>query len=139
MRNKQITGWILHTLREAAWAPLGVFLFYLIARSLQLYVLFPPLDIPTHFMGGVAITYFYRVAIRRSQELVGEIPFPVQVLFGFTSTGTTTIFWEFYEYLFDLFFDSQMVRGVTDTTVDFFVGLLGAFVLSLFYRTKEKR
>ena len=82
----------------------------------------------------MVITYFYRVAIRHAQELVGEIPFPVQVLFAFTCTGTTTIFWEFYEYLFDFFFHTQMVRGVTDTTVDFLVGLLGALVVSLFYR-----
>ena len=136
MRNKQIAAWIIDTLREAAWAPLGVLLFYLVARSLQLFALFPPLDIPTHFLGGVVMTYFYRVAIRRSQELVEEIPLLIQVIFAFTCTGTTTIFWEFYEYLFDFFFDTQMVRGVTDTTVDFFVGLLGALVVSLLYRRR---
>ena len=137
MRNKQVTAWVIDTLRQAAWAPLGVFLFYLIARSLQLFSVFPPLDIPTHFMGGVVITYFYRVAIRNAQKLVGEIPFSVQVLFAFTCTGTTTIFWEFYEYLFDFFFKTHMVRGVTDTTVDFFVGLVGALAVSLLYRQQS--
>jgi hypothetical protein len=134
MRNRQIAAWISHTLRESAWAPLGVFLLYLVARSLQLYNRFPPLDIPTHFLGGVAITYFYRVAIRNAQQLVGSIPLPIQVLFAFTCAGTTMIFWEFYEYTSDFLLDSKMVRGVTDTTVDFFVGLLGALVLSIFYR-----
>jgi hypothetical protein len=134
MRNKQVTAWVIGTLGEAAWAPLAVFLFYLLARSLQLFSLFPPLDIPTHFLGGVVITYFYRVAIRNAQKLVGEIPFPIQVMFAFTCSGTTTIFWEFYEYIFDFFFDTKMVRGVTDTTVDFFVGLLGALVVTLFYK-----
>ena len=138
MRNKQIAAWIIDTLREAAWAPLGVFLFYLLARSLQLFQVFPPLDIPTHFLGGVVITYFYRVAIWNSQRLVGEIPFPIQMILAFTCTGTTTIFWEFYEYIFDFLFDTQMVRGVTDTTVDFFVGLLGALVLSVFYRRRSR-
>jgi hypothetical protein len=137
MRNRYSAAWIIDTLREAAWAPLGVFLFYLTARSLRLFQFFPPLDIPTHFLGGVVITYFYRVAIRHAQRLVGEIPFPIQVIFAFTCTGTTTIFWEFYEYIFDFFFDTQMVRGVTDTTVDFFVGLLGALVVSLFYRRRR--
>ena len=137
MRNGQVIAWVIDTLCQAAWAPIIVFLFYLVARSLQLFVLFPPLDIPTHFLGGVAITYFYRVAIRNVQRRVGEIPFPVQVLFAFTCTGTTTIFWEFYEYLFDFFFDTQMVRGVTDTTVDFFVGLLGALVFTLLYRQRS--
>ena len=137
MRNKQVAAWVGDTLREAAWAPLGVFLFYLIGRSLQLFSLFPSLDIPTHFLGGMVITYFYRVAIRNVQTLVGEIPFPVQILFAFTSAGTTMIFWEFYEYVFDYFFHTQMVRGVTDTTVDFFVGLLGALVVSLIYRRQR--
>jgi hypothetical protein len=136
MRNTQAPAWIMVTLREAAWAPLGVFIFYLIAKSLRLFLVFPPLDIPTHFLGAVAITYFYRVAIQYAQNLVGEIPLPVQVLLGFTCAGTTTILWELYEYVSDLFFQTQMVRGVTDTTVDFFVGLLGALVLSLFYRRR---
>jgi hypothetical protein len=134
MRNKQATAWIMDTLREAAWAPLGVFFFYLLAHSLQLFDLFPPADIPTHFLGGVAITYFYRVAIRNAQRLIGQIPFLVQVIFAFTCAGTTMIFWEFYEYIFDFFFHTHMVRGVTDTTVDFLVGLLGALALSIFYR-----
>ena len=137
MQNKQAAAWSIDTLRQAAWAPILVLLFYLVARSLQLFVLFPPLDIPTHFMGGVAITYFYRVAIRNAQRLVGEIPFPIRVLFAFTCTGTTTIFWEFYEYLSDLFFGTHMVRGVTDTTVDFFTGLLGALVFTLLYRQRS--
>ena len=137
MRSKEVVAWVIDTLREAAWAPIVVFLFYLVARSLQLFIYFPPLDIPTHFMGGVVITYFYRVAIRNAQRLVGEIPFPIQVLFAFTCTGTTTIFWEFYENISDYFFHSQMVRGVTDTVVDLFVGLLGALAVSLLYRRRS--
>lgn len=82
------------------------------------------------------ITYFFRVAIRHSQKLVGEIPFPIQILFAITCTGTTAILWEFYENILDFFFDTGMVRGVEDTIVDLFVGLLGALVLSLFYRRR---
>ena len=137
MRSKEVVAWVIDTLREAAWAPIVVFLFYIVARSLQLFVYFPPLDIQTHFMGGVVITYFYRVAIRNAQRLVGDIPFPIQVLFALTCTGTTTIFWEFYENISDYFFHSQMVRGVTDTVVDLFVGLLGALAVSLLYRRRS--
>ena len=136
MQNEQGTAWIMDTLREAAWAPLVVFISYLVAKSFQLFLIFPPLDIPTHFLGGVAITYFYRVAIKNTQRRVGKIPFPIQVMFAFICTGTTAIFWEFYEYISDVLFDTQMVRGVTDTTVDFFVGLLGALVLSVGYRRR---
>ena len=132
----QWSNWMFTTLREAAWAPLSVLMLYLVALHFQVFKLFPPADIPTHFLGGVAITYFYRVAIRRSQLLVGEIPFPVQVLLAFTCTGTTTIFWEGHEYVSDFFFNTQMIRGVTDTIVDFFSGLMGALILSLLYRRR---
>ena len=137
MHNRQISAWIFDTLREAAWAPLSVFGSYLLGLAFRLFEIFPFLDIPTHFLGGVAITYFYRVAIRHSQKLVGEIPSLIQILFALTCTGTTTILWEFYENAFDFFFGTQMVRGLEDTIVDLFLGLLGALVLSVFYRGRS--
>jgi hypothetical protein len=108
----------------------------LIGRSLQLFNLFPRLDIPTHFIGGVAITYFYRSAIRNSQGIVGVIPNSIQTLLAFTGTGTTIILWEFYENLVDFFFSTHMVRGLEDTILDMFLGLLGALVLTAFYRRR---
>jgi hypothetical protein len=135
--RQQLITWITATLRESAWAPLSVFGSYLLGLALGLYDLFPPLDIPTHFLGGVVITYFYRVAIRHSQKLVGEIPLAIQILFAFACTGTTTILWEFYENILDFFLRTDMVRGLQDTIVDLFLGLLGALVLSLFYRKRR--
>ena len=134
INRQQLIDWIFATLRESAWAPLSVFGFYILGLTFRLFKLFPPLDIPTHFLGGVVITYFYRSAIRHSQKLVGEIPFPIQVLFAYTCTATTTILWEFYENILDFLAGTHMVRGVQDTIVDLFVGLLGALVLSLFHK-----
>ena len=135
MNNKQkLLDWIFITLRESAWAPLSVFGFYLIGLAFHLYDLFPPMDVPTHFLGGVAITYFYRAAIRNSQNIFGDIPARVQTLFAFTCTGTTIIFWEFYENAFDYLFGTHMVRGLEDTVLDMFIGLMGALALSLLNR-----
>ena len=133
MHNKFIT-WITATLRESAWAPLAVFGFYVFGLWIDLFDNYPFIDMPTHFLGGVAITYFYRSAIRHSQEIVGEIPHPIQILFAFTCTGTTTILWELYENFMDRFFGFQMVRGLEDTIVDLILGIAGALALSLFYR-----
>ena len=134
--KRELVNWIFATLREAAWAPLSVVFFYLVGISLDLFDLYPQLDIPTHFIGGVAITYFYQSAIRNSQRIVGDIPFPIQILLALTCTGTTIILWEFYENLFDYFFGTHMVRGLEDTILDMFLGLLGAMVLSAFYRRR---
>lgn len=137
MKNKQqLIDWVLATLREAAWAPLSVVVFYSLGLALHLFKMFPFIDMPTHFMGGVTITYFYRVAIRNSQKFLGDIPAPIQILLAFTATGTTTVLWEFYENLMDHFFGFQMVRGLEDTIVDLAMGLSGALVLSLFYRKR---
>ena len=124
------------TLRESLWAPLSVFGFYLFGLAIHLYDFYPPLDIPTHFLGGVTITYFYRSAIRNSQDFLGEIPLPIRILFALTCTGTTTVLWEFYENFGDRFLGTQMVRGLEDTLVDLFLGLSGALVLSLLYRRR---
>jgi len=135
-KKQQLVNWMSITLREAAWAPLSIIAFYVIGLALHLYDLFPPLDIPSHLLGGVAITYFFRSAIKNSQSLVGDIPIPIQIIFAFTCTGTTIIFWEFYENLLDLFFGTHMVRGLEDTIVDMLLGLLGALVFTLLYRRR---
>jgi len=135
-KKQQLVNWMSITLREAAWAPLSIIAFYAVGLALHLYDLFPSLDLPSHLMGGVAITYFFRSAIKNSQSLVGDIPILIQIIFAFTCTGTTIIFWEFYENLLDLFFGTHMVRGLEDTIVDMFLGLLGALVLTVFYRRR---
>jgi hypothetical protein len=137
MTKQQFFNWVSATLCESAWAPLGVVAFYLIGLAFHLYDLYPPLDIPTHFMGGVAITYFYRSAIRNSQSFAGDIPLPIQVLFAFACTGTTTVLWEFYENIADYFLGTHMVLGLTDTLKDMFLGLFGALILSLLYRRRQ--
>src|SRR5215207_6473772 len=132
--KQQVIDWILVTFRESAWAPLSVFGFYLLGLAFHLYDLYPPLDIPTHFMGGVAITYLYRSAIHNTQKILGEIPHPIQIILAFTGTGTTAVLWEFYENLLDHFFSTNTVHGLGDTLLDMFLGLSGALVLSLLYR-----
>ena len=132
----KLSAWIVTTLREAAWAPISVVVFYLIGFFLGWFDVIPPLDIPTHFMGGVAITYFYRSAIRNLQKLLGDIPFVIQVILAVTATGTTAVLWEFAEYISDYFLRTHHVFGLNDTLKDMFFGLLGALVLSLFYRKR---
>lgn len=135
MNNRQkLLNWVLMTVRESAWAPLSVFVFYLVAKAFGAYLLYPPLDMPTHFLGGVAIAYFHRSAIANSQKLVGNIPLSIQILFTFTCTGTTTILWEFFEYSSDFFFHTNMVLGLEDTLKDMFLGLLGGLILLLWRR-----
>jgi hypothetical protein len=127
--RQKLLNWVIATVRQSAWAPLSVFVLYLAGRAFSAYLLYPPLDIPTHFLGGAAIAYFYRSAITESQRLIGSIPRPIQNLLTLTCTGTTTILWEFFEYSSDLFFHTSMVLGLEDTLKDMFLGLLGGLMI----------
>jgi hypothetical protein len=65
---------LLHTFRDAAWAPITVIIFYAIAaRGFDAYLRYPWLVMPTHFFGGVAITYFFLAASRHAQPVLGVI------------------------------------------------------------------
>ena len=55
----------LETLRRFGWIPLGVFLLHeLCAHVVDGYRRWPTLDIPLHFLGGLAIAAFAHGALR---------------------------------------------------------------------------
>ena len=121
--------WIYGTLRQAAWAPLAVFLFYAVAaKGFNAYILYPWLDMPTHFCGGLAITWFYLAAGTHGQVLAGPVPRPVILLMSLGLTALTAVLWEFLEYLSDVLLHTQMNLGVADTLSDLLFGLLGGSV-----------
>jgi len=124
--------WIIQTLKRAAWAPLAVFVFFIATANVSdLYLRYPNLDMPTHFCGGLAMCYFYLVALNLAQPKLGKIPTVVQLLFSVTLTAFTAILWEFLEFLSDLTLGSKLNLGVTDILSDLFFGLLGAMVLAI--------
>ena len=48
-----MTALLSRTLKQAAWAPVAVFIFYAVAaKGFNAYLLHPWLDMPTHFCGG---------------------------------------------------------------------------------------
>lgn len=99
--------WLLRTLRRAAWAPILVFgIHVLTARVLGLYRPAEELD------------------------LFGRPSLIVYVVTVLALTCSTTVFWEFAEFLTDRFFGTHMQNGLEDTLGDMLVGLLGglAFV-----------
>lgn len=134
---------LLTTLRRAAWAPILVFGLHVASSFLGLYDVWPPLDVPMHFLGGMAIAWFFRHAYRAAEELgllgrPAAILGPVMVL---ALTGTTTVFWEFAEFLSDRYAGTHAQKGLEDTLGDMLVGLLGGLAvaaLSLLRRTASR-
>jgi len=119
--------WLLTTLRRAAWAPIVVFGLHAVSSMAGLYGVWPPLDIPMHFLGGIAIAYFFGHAFRAAAEtdLLGR---PADILYGvtvFALTCSSTVFWEFAEFLSDRYLGSHAQKGLEDTLGDMLVGILG--------------
>ena len=120
--------WLLQTLRRAAWAPILVFSLHVVAaRVLGLYRLWPPTDIPMHFLGGIAIAFFFAHAYRAAEEfdLLGRPSAVLYVVMVFALTCSSTVFWEFAEFLSDRYLGSHMQNGLEDTLGDMLVGILG--------------
>jgi hypothetical protein len=113
---------------RAGWAPLAMFLLHVfISRVINGYILYPPLDIPMHFFGGVAMAYFLarcfatlpEDAIARSLRPIAEAVFIVSL------TATSSVFWEFAEFASDALFGTLAQLGLDDTMLDMALGIAG--------------
>ena len=116
------------------WFPLLVFISHLfVSRILHLYEIWPSTDVPMHFLGGVSIAFFVsrsfqllpRKEVDRSRVLLQEL-----LLVG-SITATTTVFWEFAEFIFDQAFLTNIQVSLANTMKDMAMGILGAISLIL--------
>ena len=118
---------LIAVLREAAWAPAGVFcVFVAAAYFFDVFVRYPWIDMPSHFVGGIAIAYFFRVALARAQDAFGPIAEAVQDFATLALALGTALLWELGELACDRFFGTRLSQGAADTASDLFFGLLGA-------------
>jgi hypothetical protein len=123
-----ILKWLVLTLQKGAWAPLGVFgLHVVLAFGFNIYIAYPVLDIPMHFLGGIVIAYFFWQSLCSALKLnLAGQPSPLlQAVLIVALTGLATIFWEFAEWSWDFLFDASAQGGLDDTMLDMLMGLLG--------------
>ena len=116
------------------WIPFLVFTAHLLlSRVLYLYKLWPSIDIPMHFLGGVAIAFFVsrcfqlmpRVSVKRSRVVLLEL-----LLIG-SLTASAAVFWEFAEFSYDQLFGTNIQISLANTMQDMAMGILGAIVFIL--------
>ena len=124
---------------RAGWFPTAVFLLHVfISRVVNGYILYPPLDIPMHFLGGVAIAFFFSrcLAMVPDGAISGAPRHIAQALLVFSLTGTATVFWEFAEFVSDRVFGTRAQLGLEDTLLDMALGVAGgiAYLLSAYQR-----
>ena len=109
--------------------PATVLLAHLIAsRVLHLYLIFPNLDIPFHFIGGLSIAYMSVSLLSfaiQEKLLPGSLPNSLSLVLIFTVTATATVFWEFAEFIADQLMSTNIQVSLANTMQDQFLGVLG--------------
>jgi hypothetical protein len=119
-----------HTSKIASFfvLPISVLFAHLIvSKGLNLYKIFPNLDILFHYIGGLSIAYTSaRILSYLGKEKISTIPNKVVFLvLIFSLTATATVFWEFAEFIGDQFMNTNIQISLANTMQDQFMGLLG--------------
>jgi hypothetical protein len=111
------------------WPPILVFFLHVfLVRVLHVYELFPWLDIPTHYLGGLSIAYSFSLALTLLQErrFVSRLDKSIELILIFTLVSTVAVFWEFAEFLLDHFLGTNLQISLPDAMKDLWMGMLGA-------------
>ena len=108
--------------------PILVFLAHLIAVTwLDLYRLFPKVDIPFHFIGGFSIAFATTklMAYLESEKVTPPLNRVILLVLLLSLTATATVYWEFMEFVSDRWLHTHLQPSLANTMQDQFVGVLG--------------
>jgi hypothetical protein len=126
--------------RKGIGLPFIVFVLHEICAHVagNLYDLWPPLDIPMHFLGGVAIAYFGAVFLKQCSaygfvQIHSEL-MTLALILALTLSAATL--WEYAEWISDRVLGTQAQKGLDDTLLDTVVGLCGGILFVLVSRGK---
>jgi hypothetical protein len=128
----RVASWVFLAVRQGGWPAIAVFMFHVVASSgFNAYAQFPWLDIPMHFVGGVAIAYFFhRASITASERgIIGPYHPVTHGVLVVSLTCVAAVVWEFAEFVADCFLDTYAQLGLRDTLADMFLGICGGIVL----------
>jgi hypothetical protein len=122
--------------------PAIVFLAHLVAvKGLDLYRMFPNMDIPFHYMGGLSIAYTSaQILSYFESEKITAIQNKVLFLVLLLSlTATAAVFWEFAEFISDQFLATHLQPSIANTLQDQFLGILGGGTWAFIPFKREER
>jgi hypothetical protein len=127
--TRRLRTWISTTTAAAAWAPAGTFGLHLaLAAGLDAYRAWPPLDVPMHALGGVAVAFLFATGLRLAvrQELLDPVPAPLELALVAGLTALAALGWEGLEWAADRLAGTQAQLSLADTLADQLVGVAGA-------------
>jgi len=122
--------------------PITVLLVHLIAsKVLNLYMIFPDLDIPFHYIGGLSIAYtsVQILSYLEKEKISTTLNKVVFLVLIFSLTTTATVFWEFAEFIGDQLLHTNIQISLANTMQDQFMGILGGATWVLIYFKKFEK
>jgi hypothetical protein len=114
--------------------PAFVLLAHVIASKLfHLYRIFPNIDIPFHYLGGLSIAWTSAQILRYMESekniaALDKILFPILII---SLTATAAVFWEFAEFIGDRLLRTNIQISLANTMQDQFIGILGGTTWAL--------
>ena len=122
--------------------PITVLIAHLIAsKVLNLYMIFPNLDIPFHFAGGLSIAYTSAqiLSYLEKAKITVALNHVVFLVLIFSLTATATVFWEFAEFIADQLLNTNIQISLANTMQDQFMGILGGVTWMFIYTKKFEK
>ncbi|HEY9528950.1 MAG TPA: hypothetical protein VIR02_17810 [Anaerolineales bacterium] len=115
--------------------PAVVYLVHLAVKGLGLYDMFPNVDIPFHYLGGLSIAYTCAqiLSYLETEKLTTTLHRGVFLVLLLSLTATVAVFWEFAEFLSDQFLATTLQPSIANTMQDQFLGILGGGTWVLIY------
>ncbi len=113
--------------------PMVVYLVHLAVKALGGYEMFPNIDIPFHYLGGLSIAYTCAQVLSylESEKVTTVLPKGLFLLLLLSLTATVAVFWEFAEFLSDQFLATNLQPSIANTMQDQFLGILGGSTWAL--------
>jgi len=122
------------TIRRVGWLPIAVLVLHeFCAHVVNLYALWPPVDIPLHLLGGLAIAVFTAGTIQVFSErnLIERPHALVEAALVFGIVCTAAVFWEFAEWTADHTLGTTCQLGLDDTILDLLMGVVGGSLFAV--------
>jgi type II secretory pathway component PulF len=119
--------------------PITVLLAHvMVSTILKLYTIFPNLDMPFHYIGGLSVAYTSAqiLSYLEKEKITAALNRVVFLIFVISLTATAAVFWEFAEFIGDRLLDTNVQVSLANTMQDQFLGILGGATWAFIYDKK---
>ena len=108
-------------------APIIVLLVHFIIVPFNTYAIYPWIDVPMHFIGGLSIGIATLTAINifQKKEFIPKFHNFFLFIIIISVVSLTAVSWEFFEFMLDFISPIKFQDSLKDTMFDLFLGLVG--------------